>query len=517
MIRLITGHLYKRDQLKVGPAVFDPIIGRMNKSKSNLTALLTQYVSQHASQAASQPPLSIEEVGLLYRDLVHIEIHTHPRGKVSRKQEAVRPILQRCRSAAEAIILHRLIVTGALLSDKGFRQVILAIPNLLSPSTRETFNQLPVGLLLSNQEKLYHLLACIDTGSQYEPTGFSEADAVFFQPFIPQLAKDSMIEAVKWETYSLAQEKFDGNRLLIHYQLDPRSQTEKVQAFSKKKNETKTYPTVLVMFVALLKQVGITSCIADGEIVSSQGLQALKRGEGHLFYVIFDCLYLNGQMLTNKPYVERFASLSNRLNVPTIGLGAEKPGNVRITCAQTCPISPTTVKSLLTRVVKSGGEGLILRNPQGVYLFGSREDMLKLKQYKTLDCLVMGGKYALTGSRQHGFASLLLGVRDGNQILPIPFAGSGMTNALSAQLTAQLKETQNPHPSFIMPASASLMGEIRWVEPGLVIEVGCNNTTISSLYPGNISLQFPRLLHVREDKGMEDVNTIEDVKNMFTL
>ena len=50
------------------------------------------------------------------------------------------------------------------------------------------------------------------------------------------------------------------------------------------------------------------------------------------------------------------------------------------------------------------------------------------------------------------------------------------------------------------------------LSPRIVLEVTCDLITTDN--EGNLGLRFPRLLRIRNDKPVSDINTIEDIQSM---
>ena len=52
-------------------------------------------------------------------------------------------------------------------------------------------------------------------------------------------------------------------------------------------------------------------------------------------------------------------------------------------------------------------------------------------------------------------------------------------------------------------------------EPTLVFEVGYSEIQKSPNYPGGYALRFPRFIRIREDKNIEDIETLEQLKERY--
>jgi DNA ligase-1 len=52
------------------------------------------------------------------------------------------------------------------------------------------------------------------------------------------------------------------------------------------------------------------------------------------------------------------------------------------------------------------------------------------------------------------------------------------------------------------------------VRPELVVEIACNGLQESTVYPGGLALRFARVVRYREDKRVEEADTIETVRRV---
>ena len=55
----------------------------------------------------------------------------------------------------------------------------------------------------------------------------------------------------------------------------------------------------------------------------------------------------------------------------------------------------------------------------------------------------------------------------------------------------------------------------RTVEPKIVLEVAFNNMMRSSRHESGYALRFPRILRIRSDKSVEEIDTLETVQEIF--
>ena len=56
-----------------------------------------------------------------------------------------------------------------------------------------------------------------------------------------------------------------------------------------------------------------------------------------------------------------------------------------------------------------------------------------------------------------------------------------------------------------------------WATPSLVVEVSADSISVSSKHSLGLSLRFPRFLKIREDKGINEATTLEELKEILKL
>ncbi len=79
-----------------------------------------------------------------------------------------------------------------------------------------------------------------------------------------------------------------------------------------------------------------------------------------------------------------------------------------------------------------------------------------------------------------------------------------MTDAEIVEMTAWLQaHTLEDH------------GHFRTVEPLRVLEVAFNNVMRSDRHASGFALRFPRILRIRDDKPIEEIDTVETVEAVF--
>jgi DNA ligase-1 len=60
-------------------------------------------------------------------------------------------------------------------------------------------------------------------------------------------------------------------------------------------------------------------------------------------------------------------------------------------------------------------------------------------------------------------------------------------------------------------------GHFRTVEPEIVLEVAFNNVMESDRHESGYALRFPRIVRIRDDKPVSEIDTVGRVRELFAL
>ena len=167
--------------------------------------------------------------------------------------------------------------------------------------------------------------------------------------------------------------------------------------------------------------------------------------------------------------------------------------------------SPDELNVLFDAAQVRGNEGLMIKDPESRYTPGRRgKSWLKLKrELATLDVVVTAVEYG-HGRRIRVLSDYTFAVRDGDQLLNVGKAYSGLTDAEIAEMT-----------SWFLDHTIEDEGFRRAVEPKIVIEVAFNNVMQSDRHNSGYALRFPRIVRLRPDKLPEEADTLERVKDIY--
>jgi DNA ligase 1 len=152
-------------------------------------------------------------------------------------------------------------------------------------------------------------------------------------------------------------------------------------------------------------------------------------------------------------------------------------------------------------------EGLMLKHKNSPYGVGrKRGDWWKWK----IDPLSVDGVllYAQKGSGRRAdlYTDYTLAVWNGPQLVPFAKAYSGLTDE-------ELRKIDH----FIKQNTKERFGPVRTVKPQLVFEIAFEGIQESPRHKSGIALRFPRIARWRQDKPIEEANTLEDLQDMLKL
>jgi DNA ligase-1 len=292
------------------------------------------------------------------------------------------------------------------------------------------------------------------------------------------------------------EEKYDGIRCQVH------KEGERVEFYSRELRQ------ITGQFPDLADRVRKISAdfIADGELLAWQNGRALPFAElqkrlgrkGDDFFLgaeipvslwLYDLLGLSGKTLLKLPLVERRRQLDALPLVPRV----ERAPYQMVSGGM-------AVESAFLQARQRGNEGLMAKDPQSIYLPGRRGlAWLKLKKaYATLDVVVVGVEWG-HGKRRHVLSDYTFAVRDdeSDRLLPVGKAYSGLTDAEIAHYTEHFLQN-----------TLEEQGRYRLVQPDVVLEVAFDTIQPSTRHASGYALRFPRILRIREDKAVSEIDTL---------
>ena len=214
--------------------------------------------------------------------------------------------------------------------------------------------------------------------------------------------------------------------------------------------------------------------------------------------VVFDVLERDGVPLLDRPLTERLAVLATLpLRPPLLTARSE-----RISATGGALTASLDAEFVAAR--ERGNEGLMVKDPRSPYRPGRRGmEWLKVKRaLRTLDVVVTAVEWG-HGKRRNVLSDYTFAVRDGDAHRNVGKAYSGLTDREIADLTEHFKER-----------TLKDYGRVRLVVPDTVIEVAFDQVQRSGRHPSGFALRFPRIVRLRPDKPVSEIDTLETVRSI---
>jgi DNA ligase-1 len=244
---------------------------------------------------------------------------------------------------------------------------------------------------------------------------------------------------------------------------------------------------VILPFSELQKRLGRKS--VGGELLASTPV----------VFIAYDLLYAAGRVLIDEPLEERRRKLEEIV---------EERGALRLSQAKrTGDVASLDEEFDAARA--RGNEGLMIKDPRSSYKPGRRgREWLKLKRaLATLDVVVTSVEVG-HGKRRHLLSDFTFAVRrseEDAELLNVGKAYSGLTDAELLELTEWFR-------AHTIQEFAH--GKVRIVEPKIVLEVTFDRVQESKRHKSGYALRFPRILRLREDKSVDEIDTVETVRKL---
>ena len=186
--------------------------------------------------------------------------------------------------------------------------------------------------------------------------------------------------------------------------------------------------------------------------------------------------------------------------------GEAQPAQTRLLLAPALEATSSAhLEEVFAAAQSRGNEGLMIKAADSAYSPGRRgKDWLKLKhELATLDVVVTAAEYG-NGHRAQVLSDYTFAVREGERLLNVGKAYTGLTDAEIARMTTWLEEH-----------TLRQRGHVREVEPRIVIEVAFNAVMRSARHDSGYALRFPRIVRLREDKLASEIDTLDRVRQIY--
>jgi DNA ligase-1 len=328
---------------------------------------------------------------------------------------------------------------------------------------------------------------------------------------------ESIKEVVEEFGKVAAEYKYDGMRAQIH------KDGEKIWIYTRRLEDvTKQFPDVAEICKRHLKP---RQCIVEGEVIAvdknltplpfqilSQRIQRKYDIEKMVQEIpviinLFDVVFVDGEMLFDKTFAERRKMLEKIVSV--------KPGKI-VVAKQIISDSVKELEKFYKEALDAKQEGLFLKVLDSKYVFGRHVGgWYKIKPtMETLDLAIIGATWG-TGKRAGWLGSFILGCRDEKtgKFLECGMLGTGVKEKKTSPTDITFEELTEMLKPFIISEKGSSVK----FKPKIVISVDYQEIQVSPNYESGFALRFPRFVALRQDKGPEDVDTIERIKYLYEL
>ncbi len=382
--------------------------------------------------------------------------------------------------------------------------------------------------LRNELENAYNL--CSDLGFvaktfKQNPEKIKEFKIEIFKPIRPALAErlKTPEEIIKKLGRCFVEYKYDGFRLMCH------KKGKKVEIYSRKLEKmTHMFPDVKEAILSLPHD----EIIFEGEALafnkkenrfySFQETMHRRRKHGikeaslkyPLRVFVFDIQYLDGRNTSILPFKQRREIIKEIF-----------PKGILYASDGWIVEKPAKLKKIFEDALSKGLEGVMAKDLSSPYVAGKRKfAWVKLKksygaQMDTVDAVILG-YYKGKGARAtFGFGGLLVGTYNDEKgrFETIAKIGTGFTENEMEMLKEMLDRIKLGHPPH------DLDYEIKpdvWVRLLYIVEVAFDGITRSPLHTcgkktgKGYALRFPRMIRIRDDKGIYDATTTKEIKRM---
>lgn len=331
------------------------------------------------------------------------------------------------------------------------------------------------------------------------------------KPIKPMLAQLSpgIKESIGEMGDVICETKYDGIRVQIHRSGD------EIKIFTRRlENVTNALPEIVEYVGKALPSVDF---IVEGEVIATKDnkpisfqyiLQRVKRKYDvekmvekiPLKVFLFDVLYYK-QPVAEENLEERRKLLEE---IVTTSDNVELSSMVRVNID-----NYQEAEELFNWSIDGGHEGIMFKAVNSSYSPGKRgKNMLKFKPVReTLDCVITGGVYG-KGKRAKFFGSYLLSLLDENsgEYKTLVHAATGMDDEMLASLTERMSK-------YILSSSEQVVT----FKPAVILEVAFSEIVESNEYESGYSLRFPAIKRVRDDIGLDQVDTLTKLHQLLEL
>ncbi|MCC2658148.1 MAG: ATP-dependent ligase [Panacagrimonas sp.] len=220
--------------------------------------------------------------------------------------------------------------------------------------------------------------------------------------------------------------------------------------------------------------------------------------ENPVVFLAYDLLEWEGADWRERPLVARRARLESLLGHATRDAAMQLSSAVRAADWR-------EFAALREQARARGVEGLMLKRLDSPYLPGRKRGLWwKWKiGALTVDTVLL---YAQSGHgrRSNLYTDYTLAVRDGENLVPVAKAYSGLTDEELVQMDR-----------WIRAHTREKFGPVRSVDAEQVFEIAFEGIQASTRHKAGVALRFPRIARWRKDKTVGEIDTLESLKRLI--
>ncbi|GGW26092.1 ATP-dependent DNA ligase [Arenibacter certesii] len=218
---------------------------------------------------------------------------------------------------------------------------------------------------------------------------------------------------------------------------------------------------------------------------------------------VYDLLEWKGEDIRKLPLMDRRQLLERLLTLERMN---ELPIHLSET-SQLCNWEEVAAERSKAREYRS--EGLMIKNKNSPYRVGRKKgDWWKWKvDPLSIDAVLT---YAMRGHgrRTNLFTDYTFALwdKDAEELVTFAKAYSGLTDAEFRKVDAWIKRN-----------TLERFGPVRSVTPQLVFEIAFEGVALSKRHKSGVATRFPRIVRWRQDKKVDEANSLEDLKMMISI
>jgi len=137
--------------------------------------------------------------------------------------------------------------------------------------------------------------------------------------------------------------------------------------------------------------------------------------------------------------------------------------------------------------------------------------MTKLKEVMdSLDLVVVKAEWG-EGKRVSWLTSYTVACQDNDKFLEVGKVSTGLKEKPEEGETGSFENITNQLKDLIIFEK----GKEVTVKPQIIVEVSYEEIQRSQIYTSGYALRFPRIIKIRNDKPLNEISKVEDVKKLF--